>query len=314
MNEDEVLRLIAGGESQTLEFKESLSRGSQIEGTQSLVAFANRDGGKVLFGVRNDSTLKGTNLGSSTLENLANFITSHTYPSLPVHIESVGIAGLSVVVVEAPRDRPPIVGLHLYSDDPVSLDEPISTPQLTALRRVGRTNQTTELMWLRSEMPTDPRLRISVRARAIDIDDGIGADLVGRVWIEESSASAHEISFRTNPAVFVSDGTLDDLPVPYESGGSRWGIRRIDTPPPPARVYGWETFDDFHMTRDLKVAASDYWLITNYRDDVGILWESRRLIHHEVDSPPDDTPRRLRRHGVFARGITAFPAKRVLES
>jgi hypothetical protein len=316
MNEEDVLRLITAGEGQTIEFKESLSRGSQIEGAQSLVAFANGDGGRVLFGVRDDRTLRGASLGAATLENLANFIMSRTYPSLPVHIQAVPVAGLFVVVVEAPGDRPPVIGLYLYSPNPLPLKEAVPTRQLVAFRRVGRTNQSTDLMWLRLDMPTDPRLRINITDRWVGIEEGIGETLTGRVWVEQDSASAHEISFRTEPAVFVGDQSLDDLPVPYESGGSRWGIRRMamDSPPPPARVYGWETFEDFVMRRDPKVSDSDYSLIATYRDDLGLLWESRRSIAHDVTPSTNGEPRRLRRRGDFARRITAFPAKRTLES
>ena len=172
-------------------------------------------------------------------------------------------------------------------------------------------------MWLRLDMPTDPRLRINVIDRWVGIEEGIGETLTGRVWVEQDSASAHEILFRTEPAVFVADQSLDDLPVPYESGGSRkWGVRFIstDSPPPPARVYGWETFEDFQLQRDLKVSDSNYSLIATYRDDLGLLWESRRSIRHEVVPSINGEPRRLRRRGDFARRITAFPAKRALES
>ena len=68
MNEDEVLRLMTARESQSVEFKQSLSQGLCRAGTQSLVAFANRDGGRVLFGVTNDGTLKGVTVGETTLE------------------------------------------------------------------------------------------------------------------------------------------------------------------------------------------------------------------------------------------------------
>ncbi len=198
MTDDDVLRLMTTGESQTLEFKESL--GLRAAGTRSLVAFANRDGGNVLFGVTNDGTLRGVTVGDTTLENLANFVTSHTYPSLPVHIESVKIAGRSVVVAEAPSDRPPVIGLYLYSSDSLSPDDPVPAPQLAALRRVGRTNQQTDLMWLRPDMPTDPRLRINVGYPWVQEED-IGEQLSARVWIEQGSASAHEISFLTDPPV-----------------------------------------------------------------------------------------------------------------
>jgi len=313
MTEDDVLRLMTAGESQTLEFKPSLGRGAQAEGTESLAAFANRDGGKVLFGVANDGTLKGVNIGDATLENLANFITSHTYPSLPVHIESLRIAGRSVVVVEAPSDRPPIIGLYLYSSGFLSPDDAVPAAQLAALRRVGRTNQKTDLMWLRPDMPTDPRLRINVPYPWTH-EEGIGVRLKARVWIEQGSASAHQISIRTEPPVFVSDDILGDLPTPYTSGGGGpFPIFRSGDPPPPARVYGWETFEDMEMQRDEKVAPSDYWLVSTYRDDLGIEWVSRHHIkHRSIQSNGEKVF--LRVSGEFSRHITVFPPKRIVET
>lgn len=312
MTEDDVLRLMTGGESQTLEFKPSLGQGAQAEGTESLVAFANREGGKALFGVANDGTLRGVTVGDSTLENLANFITSHTYPSLPAHVEEVRIAGRSVVVAEAPSDRPPVIGLYLFSSSSLSLDDSVPAAELKALRRVGRTNQTADLMWLRADMPTDPRLRINVmRRRWIPEDEGIGDQLRARVWIEQGSASAHEISVRTEPPVFLNDETLGDLPTPYTSGGG--GIMRTDSPPAPARLYGWETFEDVVMGRDTKVPSCDYWLVSTYSDDLGISWQSRRRIEHQAlvierQEHVQQVP------GKFSRRIIMFPAKRAIES
>ena len=312
MTEDDILRLMTAGESQTVEFKESLGGGSQTTGTQSLVAFANRDGGKVLFGVGNDGTLRGVMVGDNTLENLANFITNRTYPSLPVHIESVKIAGRSVVLAEAPSDRPPIIGLYLYSSAFLSLDDPVPATQLVALRRVGRTNQTADLMWLRPDMPTDPRLRLDVTYWWSDPDEILDRSATARIWVEQGSSSAHEISVRAEPPVFRSDQTLADLPTPYESGGGK-RLSKKETPTPPARVYGWETFEDIDMERDAKVPASDYWLVSTYRDDLGITWESKRHIKHEgVATEYGDAIRRVAGH--FTRRITVFPPKRIAES
>ena len=84
MESSKPLELIAGGESQTVEFKETLSSGAQREAMESLVAFANTDGGRVFFGVRDDGFVRGVEIGKDTLENMANKVRRHTYPSLPV--------------------------------------------------------------------------------------------------------------------------------------------------------------------------------------------------------------------------------------
>jgi len=55
--------LIAAGESQTLEFKTSLDKAS----IESLVAFANTQGGTVLVGVTDAAKVQGVTLGKETL-------------------------------------------------------------------------------------------------------------------------------------------------------------------------------------------------------------------------------------------------------
>ena len=59
----EIQKLISSGESQTVEFKSSFTR----ETIESLVAFANDQGGTVLIGVADDRSIKGVILGKETL-------------------------------------------------------------------------------------------------------------------------------------------------------------------------------------------------------------------------------------------------------
>jgi ATP-dependent DNA helicase RecG len=56
-------RLLAEGESEMVEFKESLDR----EALETAAAFANTRGGILLIGVRDDGTVRGITLGKETL-------------------------------------------------------------------------------------------------------------------------------------------------------------------------------------------------------------------------------------------------------
>ena len=52
-----ITRLIAGGESETLDFKQTISDASKI--AKTLVAFANNKGGTLLIGVRDNGSISG---------------------------------------------------------------------------------------------------------------------------------------------------------------------------------------------------------------------------------------------------------------
>lgn len=52
-----ITRLIASGESETLDFKQTISDASKI--AKTLVAFANNKGGTLLIGVRDNGSISG---------------------------------------------------------------------------------------------------------------------------------------------------------------------------------------------------------------------------------------------------------------
>ncbi len=88
--------LIAAGESQTLEFKASFDKVS----IETLVAFANAQGGTVLIGVADSGRVQGITLGKESLNEWLVQIKSATSPSiipdLPVH----HVDGKSVVAID----------------------------------------------------------------------------------------------------------------------------------------------------------------------------------------------------------------------
>ena len=87
--------LLSTGESQTVEFKSSFDR----ETIESLVAFANTQGGTVLIGVADNGTVRGITLGKETLNEWLGQVKSSTSPSIIPDIEAISISGKSVVVI-----------------------------------------------------------------------------------------------------------------------------------------------------------------------------------------------------------------------
>jgi len=85
MNEKELKRLLILGETETLEFKESLCEGFY----KTIAAFANTRGGIILLGVDNENKIKGVDSSSKFLEELTNSIIN----KLSIHpvIETINI-------------------------------------------------------------------------------------------------------------------------------------------------------------------------------------------------------------------------------
>ncbi len=89
---EELKKLIANGESETVEFKESFSEGVII----SLVAFANRSGGSVLIGVDDKGIVSGINTDKESAQRWLNEIKTKTSPSLFPDIEEIQLNGKKI--------------------------------------------------------------------------------------------------------------------------------------------------------------------------------------------------------------------------
>ena len=95
MNVIEILGLIRSGESSTLEFKSNFNS-SVID---TLVAFANTQGGKVLIGVTDHSEIIGVDLDSESVQNWINEVKSKTSPSLIPDVETIECNGKQLVIL-----------------------------------------------------------------------------------------------------------------------------------------------------------------------------------------------------------------------
>lgn len=208
--------LVAGGEGQSCEFKESLSSGLQEDAIKALVAFANTTGGTVFFGVKDDRIVTGVNIGSGSIGALANRITQQTYPSLPATISTIDVNGKTVVRVDVARDVPPLIGAYLKSSERLDPDSPVQREDLACYRRVGSTNQQVNLMHVRPALPSDPDI---VVRRGGGVTRG---DVLPKEWSFEFSNAGPGWAYSVTFAAERPDCDLEaergphDLPPPSQ--------------------------------------------------------------------------------------------------
>jgi len=75
---NDLIATIKQGENQTIEFKTSFQR----EVIETVVAFANAIGGKILVGVTNTGEIIGLELSKESLQNWINQIKQNTSPTV----------------------------------------------------------------------------------------------------------------------------------------------------------------------------------------------------------------------------------------
>lgn len=123
MKPDKVEDIISDGEGQSVEFKKSFAEDN--DAIETLCAFANAEGGTVLFGITNEGERKGVSLGRNTLENFANKLRRETKPSISPSIKQLRFEGLVIVAVTVQKAER---GQLFYA---------FNSPYI----RVGKTNQ-----------------------------------------------------------------------------------------------------------------------------------------------------------------------------
>lgn len=118
----ELVKLLEEGESETVEYKPSLSQTDKI--LECVSAFSNTNGGTLVIGVKDNGEVVGVDIGKRTIENLANRIKQHTdpmvYPS--IHTEEFDAKHVVLLEVEEGKQKPVLASGRAY-------------------KRVGRTNQ-----------------------------------------------------------------------------------------------------------------------------------------------------------------------------
>jgi ATP-dependent DNA helicase RecG len=90
-------------EKETVELKSSLSSANEIIETVS--AFANTKGGKIVIGVDDAGKIRGMEIGKGTIENLTNNIAQKTEPKTHPEITVQEIDGKKIIVIDVKESR-----------------------------------------------------------------------------------------------------------------------------------------------------------------------------------------------------------------
>ncbi len=100
-------KIISDGESESVEFKESLAL--KDETGEGVSALSNAGGGTILVGVGDNKEVVGVLIGKKTLEDLANYIKQHTDNHAFPKISVVDAEGKNIVVIEVKEsDEKPV--------------------------------------------------------------------------------------------------------------------------------------------------------------------------------------------------------------
>lgn len=104
-----ILELIKKGESETLEFKESINKVNYDKILQTIIAMCNHKGGTILIGIKDDKTIVGTNFNMDTLmkdiESLAQSRLGNILLTL-IHISVETIDNKDIIRIECePSDN-----------------------------------------------------------------------------------------------------------------------------------------------------------------------------------------------------------------
>lgn len=115
LTDQELTEIIAGGETDRVEFKESLSGSAKESIRQAICAFANdlprnEEPGVVLVGVRDDGSLAGLTVTDRMLNQLADMKTDgNIVPPPSLAVQNLELAGGDVAIVRVdPSDSPPV--------------------------------------------------------------------------------------------------------------------------------------------------------------------------------------------------------------
>ena len=95
MTHDILKKIIAAGESQIIEFKKSFKN----ETIETLVAFSNSKGGKVIIGISDKGEILGVTINSESLQNWVNETKNKTSPSIIPDSEVLELEGKQIVVL-----------------------------------------------------------------------------------------------------------------------------------------------------------------------------------------------------------------------
>lgn len=111
MTEAELLQIIAGGESLTVEFKgETRQPLSDRELVETVVCLANGEGGLLPVGVEDDGSVTGARPrhegGITDPRRVQALIANQTRPSLAARVCEASVRGKTILVIDVPAQSP----------------------------------------------------------------------------------------------------------------------------------------------------------------------------------------------------------------
>ena len=98
MSKERLLKLIGTTESLSTEWKSSLSLINEV--IETISAFANTEGGKIIIGVSKSGKLPGVEIGKDTIERMVNKISQNTDPKIHPRITTEEINSKSLIVIK----------------------------------------------------------------------------------------------------------------------------------------------------------------------------------------------------------------------
>ena len=101
----ELLGMIAKGESLSLEFKSDVRSLPDRELVATVTSLSNTDGGDILFGVEDDGTITGLHGQHKNIAGMASLIANRTNPSVSVQIETYHIDDIVVARIQVPKSK-----------------------------------------------------------------------------------------------------------------------------------------------------------------------------------------------------------------
>jgi ATP-dependent DNA helicase RecG len=111
MDINDIKKILKKGESSTIEFNSSFGKWKEV--IISLVAFANKHGGKVIIGIADDGTPLGMEIGKNTIEDIINKIKNNTDPVLYPSVNTLTYGPGEIVEIDIPEsDNKPVFAFN----------------------------------------------------------------------------------------------------------------------------------------------------------------------------------------------------------
>ena len=188
MNLPQLKRLIKSGESETLEFKITFSK----DVIESVSAFANTKGGRVIIGVSNNGGLNGVSIGKESLQEWINEIKQSTLPSIIPEIQTFTLENKNIAVISI-NEFPvkPVAYKDRYYKRIANSNHRLSVQEITDIHL-----QSLQLSW---------DSYISVGSQMADIDPEKAQNFIQK--IKESGRFAIDSNWKTvfEKLMFIKD-------------------------------------------------------------------------------------------------------------